>query len=332
MLTGEQEMPSKIPKETLIKMYYEMLRIRKVQLRVESLYHLDEMKTPIHLYIGQEAIAVGVCAHLRREDYISSNHRSHGHYLAKGGDLRRLIAELYCRETGCSKGFGGSMHLVDKDVGHMGSSSIVGGGIPIGTGMALASQMKKEDRVSVVFFSDGAADEGVLYESINFAILKKLPVIYIYENNQYSVCSHISSRQAGEIIFHKTPEDLMHTAIIDGNQVEDVYSVMEIAMQRARNQQGPSFIECKTYRVRGHAGSGSDFELGYRSSEEIQVWEDRCPVDTVEDKILNVGLITKAELEEMEDAIEQEIDDAFSFAQKSPLPVSPDLQKYLFSE
>lgn len=138
--------------EFLKKLFFEMLRIRLVQLKIESLYHLDEMKTPVHLCIGQEAVAVGVCSALNREDYISSNHRGHGHYLAKGGDLKALIAELYCRETGCSRGRGGSMHLVDTSVGHMGSSSIVGGGIPIGTGLALASMMKGENRVSVVFF------------------------------------------------------------------------------------------------------------------------------------------------------------------------------------
>ena len=325
-------MPLSIPKETLVKLYYEMLRIRKVQLRIESLYRLDEMKTPVHLYIGQEAIAVGICAHLQKDDYISSTHRSHGHYLAKGGDLNRLIAELYCRETGCSKGHGGSMNMVDTAVGHMGSSAIVGGGIPIGTGLAFAIQMRKEDRVSVVFFSDGAADEGVLYESINFAILKKLPVIYIYENNQFSVCSHVSSRQAGEIIFHKTTQDLMFTTVVDGNQIEDVYTAGEIAIQRARHQHGPSFIECKTYRIRGHAGAGSDAKLGYRSSEEIQAWETKCPITAIHSRLMENGLITEAELKAMSDAIDQEIDTAFLFAQQSPLPLGANLQKYLFCE
>jgi TPP-dependent pyruvate/acetoin dehydrogenase alpha subunit len=165
-------------REELQGFYYQMRRIHKVQRRIEELYHLDDIKTPVHLCIGQEAIAVGFCAPLKKEDYITSNHRSHGHYLAKGGDLKALIAELYCRETGCSKGRGGSMHVVDTSVGHMGSSSIVGGGIPIGTGLGFASQMKKDGLVSVVFFGDGAADEGVLYESVNFAILKKLPVVF----------------------------------------------------------------------------------------------------------------------------------------------------------
>ncbi len=154
------------------------------------------------------------------------------------------------------------MHLVDISVGHIGSSSIVGGGIPIATGLAFAIQMKKQDRVSVTFFGDGGADEGVLYESINFAILKRLPVIFIYENNQFSVCSRVSDRQEGEIIFHNISPDKMYTKMVDGNSVLDVYGATKTAVDRARNMQGPSFIECKTYRIRGHAGAGSDADLG----------------------------------------------------------------------
>jgi pyruvate dehydrogenase E1 component alpha subunit len=316
----------------LKRLFYEMLRIRKVQLRIESLYHLDEMKTPIHMYIGQEAIAVGVCANLDKEDYISSNHRSHGHYLAKGGNLNRLIAELYCRETGCSKGRGGSMHLVDTSVGHMGSSSIVGGGIPLGTGLALAIQMKRQNRISVVFFSDGAADEGVLYESINFAILKRLPVVYIYENNQYSVCSHVTARQRAENIFHKTDPKDMFTKMVDGNSVLDVYRAAMEAVKKARKGLGPSFIECKTYRLRGHAGAGSDVNLGYRSSQEISLWADKCPVENFQRLLMENGEMTDADFERMEREIAEEIDEAFIFAQESPLPKGEEVERYLFRE
>jgi len=309
-----------------------MLRIHRVQLRIESLYHLDEMKTPIHLCIGMEAIAVGVCANLEPRDYISSSHRSHGHYLAKGGDLKGLIAELYCRETGCSKGRGGSMHLVDASVGHMGSSSIVGGGIPIGTGLALSCRMKKEDRVSVVFFGDGAADEGVLYESVNFAILKQIPVVYIYENNQYSVCSHVSARQAGELIFHSVHQRLMKTDVVDGNNVLEVYEAARKAVKRARSGKGPSLIECRTYRIRGHAGAGSDEKLGYRSAEEIRSWEAKCPVSNFMAKLLREGIISNEEITDMEKMIDAEIDEAFRFAQESPLPKAEDVERYLFCE
>jgi pyruvate dehydrogenase E1 component alpha subunit len=320
------------PHKLLVKLYFDMLRIRKVQLHIESLYHLDEMKTPVHLSIGQEAIAVGVCAHLYKNDYISSSHRSHGHYLAKGGGLKSLIAELYCRVTGCSKGRGGSMHLVDTAVGHIGSSSIVGGGIPIGTGLGFSIQMKGEDRISVIFFGDGAADEGVLYESINFAILKKLPVIFIYENNQFSVCSHVSARQAGEIIFHKTPAELMTSYKVNGNAVLEVYEAAQHAVQRARKKKGPSFIECKTYRVRGHAGAGSDEKLGYRSPEEIRAWESKCPIRIFLQELLDNGILDAKALREMEAIIDREINEAFSFAQESPLPEASDVTKYLFCD
>jgi acetoin:2,6-dichlorophenolindophenol oxidoreductase subunit alpha len=319
-------------RETKIRLLYEMLRIRKVELRIESLYPLDEMKTPIHLCIGQEAIPVGLCAHLTREDYVSSNHRSHGHYLAKGGDLKKMMAELYCRETGCSKGRGGSMHLIDRTVGHLGSSSIVGGGIPIGTGLGLAIRMKKLDRVSVVFFGDGAADEGVLYESLNFAMLKSLPVVFVYENNQFSVCSRVLARQAGENIFHSASPSRLYTAIVDGNSVLDVYEAGRIAVARARSGEGPSFVECKTYRMRGHAGAGSDAGLGYRTSEEIAQWEKRCPVALFRGKLLTEGVLTDHEAAEMEKAIDSEIDEAFRYAQGSPLPKKEDVLLYLFAE
>lgn len=321
-----------LSRETSVALYHDMLRIRQVQLRIESVYHLDEMKTPIHLCIGQEAVAVGVCANLNTDDYLASNHRGHGHYLAKGGDLKSLIAELYCRETGCSKGYGGSMHLVDVSVGHIGSSSIVGGGIPIATGLALAVQMNHQERVSVVFFGDGAADEGVLYESVNFAMLKRLPVVFVYENNQFSVCSRRSARHAGENIFHQAPADLMFTRTVDGNAVIEVYEAAKTAVSRARSGQGPSFIECKTYRMRGHAGSGSDANLGYRTAAEIEQWEARCPVATFRSHLLAEGLASEQILNDMEMAIEAEIDEAFAFAQASPLPSGEDLALHLFCE
>jgi pyruvate dehydrogenase E1 component alpha subunit len=290
------------------------------------------MKTPVHLCIGQEAVAVGVCANLDKDDYISSNHRGHGHYLAKGGDLKSMIAELYCRKTGCSKGHGGSMHLVDISVGHIGSSSLVGGGIPIAVGLALSIKMQNQSRASVVFFGDGGSDEGVLYESVNFAILKRLPVIFLYENNQFSVCSRVTARRVDEIIFHSTPPDQMHTRMVDGNSVLDVYEAARTAVKLARCGQGPSFIECKTYRVRGHAGAGSDAELGYRTAEEIASWEAKCPVAAFRNKLLSQRVISGEELAEMEREIDAEIDEAFHFAQESPLPKKEDLHLYLFKE
>lgn len=290
------------------------------------------MKTPIHLCIGQEAVASGVCTALRKDDYISSNHRGHGHYLAKGGRLKAMLAELHCKKNGCSKGFGGSMHLVDTSVGHMGSSSIVGGGIPLGTGLGLSIQMKNTDQVSVVFLGDGAADEGVLYESLNFAMLKKLPVIYILENNQWAVCSKVSARQPGENIFHKAPSDLLFTQKVDGNNVFKVYEVACRAVERARKASGPSFIECVTYRIMGHAGCASQDATGYRSQEEVQNWRHKCPIDITQRILVADKVLTEKEIDKMKIQIEEEIDEAFDFAEKGALPGHENLYEHLFSE
>jgi TPP-dependent pyruvate/acetoin dehydrogenase alpha subunit len=322
----------KVTNEIKQRMLFAMKRIRMVQNRIESRYLEDEMKTPVHLCIGQEAVSVGVCSALQKNDYISSNHRSHGHYLAKGGDLNALIAELYCRVTGCSKGYGGSMHLVDTSVGHMGSSSIVGGGIPIGTGLGLAISMKRQDKVSAIFFGDGAADEGVLYESINFAILKKLPVIYILENNQWSVCSHISNRQAGKNIFHHAPQKRLFTRTIDGNDVLRIYEVACEAVLRAKNGDGPSFIECETYRILGHAGCQTQDPEGYRDTCEIATWKEKCPVDNLEKRMIQENLLSLGAIEEMETRINAEIDQAFDYARQSAFPPSEEIQNYLFKE
>jgi pyruvate dehydrogenase E1 component alpha subunit len=309
-----------------------MLRIRALQLRIESLYHEDEMKTPVHLCIGQEAVAAGVCLRLSPEDTVSSNHRGHGHYLAKGGDLKGLVAELFCRETGCSRGRGGSMHLVDRAAGLPGSSSIVGGGIPIGTGLALAMLREGKGRVSVVFFGDGAADEGVLYECVNFALLKRLPVLFVYEDNGYSVCSAVAARHPGELPFHAVPRERLGGGTVDGNDAEAVYAAAGEAVERARRGGGPSFLECRTYRMRGHAGSGSDAHLGYRPAGEVEAWEKRDPVLLLRERLEAAGELPPETLRATEGEIAAELDEAFRFARTSPLPRREDLLLHLFAE
>ena len=320
---------SKIKKKEI---FYSMLRIRRVQERIAALYLHDEMKTPVHLCIGQEAVAVGVCSALEKDDYISSNHRGHGHYLAKGGDLKALIAELHCKEGGCSRGFGGSMHLIDTAVGHMGSSSIVGDGIPIGTGLALSIKMKGTNRVSAVFLGDGAADEGVLYESINFAMLKKLPVVFVIENNQWSVCSHVSTRQNGINIFHYAPHSRLPTYRIDGNDALTIWETTHQAVKRARKGKGPSLIECLTYRILGHAGCESQDPGDYRDPLEIVDWKKKCPVVRLQKDLLNTNILDHDDIASMERKIGSEIDDAFNFAKLSPLPDEKNLQTCLFCE
>ena len=321
------------PADTRKVLFRSMLRIRRVQERIDAEYLHDRMKTPVHLCIGQEAIAVGVCAALRKDDYIQSNHRSHGHYLAKGGDLKKLIAELHCRTTGCSRGHGGSMHLVDVSVGHLGSSSIVGGGIPIGVGLGLAAKMRGEDKVSVTFFGDGAADEGILYESVNFAMLKRLPVIFVLEDNKWAVCSHRNSRQCQDNVFLRGADpDLLFAVKIDGNDLSAIHAKAQASVERARSGRGPSFMICDTYRIPGHAGCRKQDPEGYRDTGEIEKWWKKCPVDTERRILLESGLMSEHELGEMEAEIRAEIEEAFQFALSSPLPTAGDLHKHLFRE
>ncbi len=309
-----------------------MLRIRRVQERIESEYLKDEMKTPVHLYIGQEAIAAGACAALRADDAINSNHRSHGHYLAKGGDLDAMMAELFCKKTGCSKGYGGSMHLVDVAHGNYGTSAIVGGGIPIATGLGLAFQMQQLDRVSLVFFGDGAADEGTFYESLNFALLKKLPVVFVMENNGWAVCSATATRHCGNNVFHTGAAERLFSAKIDGNDPELVFVTAQKAVERARQGEGPSFIECVTYRILGHAGCVAQDPAGYRDAAEVEAWRGRCPVCAYQEKLLGEGVVTAQDLAAVEAEIAVEIDVAFEFARSSPLPTAADLHHNLFCE
>ncbi|MFC1903352.1 thiamine pyrophosphate-dependent dehydrogenase E1 component subunit alpha [Chloroflexota bacterium] len=311
--------------ETLRELYRMMVKIRRVELKIEELYPKDEMKTPVHLCLGQEAVAVGVCANLNKNDSVLSNHRGHGHYITKGGDLKAMIAELYCKRTGCSKGKGGSMHLVDTSVGLLGSSSIVGGCIPIATGVALGYVMQKENRVSVAFFGDGAVDEGAFYESLNFAALKKLPVIFICENNFYSVGSHQRIRQLKDDIYHRAECLSVPGYRVDGNNVVEVYQIAKNVINDARKGKGPSLIECRTYRWRGHVGPDSDVAAGYRTQEELDEWMAKCPVKNFELLLLERNVLTKGEIDTVHQEIQREIEEAFAFAQASPLPSEDEL-------
>ena len=321
---------SDIPKEVLRELYRMMLKIQKVELKINELYHEDEMKTPVHLCLGQEAVAAGVCRHLNTDDYVFSNHRGHGHYIAKGGDVKTMVAELYNRETGCSRGRGGSMHLIDTSVGLLGTSSIVGGSIPIATGAALGSVLKKDNRVSVAFFGDAAVEEGVIYESINFAMLKKLPVVYVCENNFYSVFSHLSKRQAKDDIYRRFEGLSIPRYRVDGNNVIEVYRIAKKAIDNARRRGGPSFIECRTYRLRDHHGTGSGVEIGYRTQAEVDEWAARCPVRNFELFLLEQRIMTASEIEKLAVAIDQEVEEAFKFAQASPLPDKDEVLEYLY--
>jgi pyruvate dehydrogenase E1 component alpha subunit len=306
--------------ETLRGMYVMMVRIRKFEERVAELVSKDEIICPCHLYIGEEAVATGVCAALRREDYVFSTHRSHGHYIAKRGDIKALMAELYGRVTGCSKGRGGSMHLASPDIGLPGSSAIVAGTIPLAVGAALSFSLQKKDTVSVAFFGDGATNEGTFYESLNFAALKKLPAIFICENNLFSTHMPISACLADTDIFKKADAFNMPSARVDGNNVVEVYDRAKRAIEDARSGKGPTLIECMTYRWRGHVGSSYDLDKGLRSKEELESWMDRCPIKKVEEFLLKQGILSESERNTIFEGMVEEIEEALVFAKESPYP------------
>ena len=325
-----KELVEDIPPTLLRWMYVTMLKIRKFEERVAELLFEEEIKCPTHLCIGQEAVAVGVCANLRRNDYVFSTHRSHGHYLAKGGDLKQLMAELYCRRTGCSKGKGGSMHIVAPEVGFMGSSSIIGGNIPLAVGTALASDVREDGRVSVTFFGDGATDEGVFYECLNFASLRKLPVIFICENNLYSTHLRLSFRQPADNIYQKAEGYMMPGIRIDGNNAIEVFRASREAIERARNGNGPTLIECRTYRWRAHVGPWHDLDFWFRTKEEVESWIARCPIKRHKEFLVNQEILSESEEEQISKQIDEEIEEALIFAKESPFPDECELTEDVF--
>ena len=314
-----------IPKKTLVNLYKSMLEIRRFEEKIVSVYCDQDMKTPVHLYLGEEAVAAGTCANLRREDYVFSTHRSHGHDLAKGGDMKRLMAELYGRTTGCSRGKGGSMHVVDPEVGVCGSTAIVGGNIPLSVGAALAFVMQKKKRVAVSFFGDGAADEGTFHEGLNFAALKRLPVIFVCENNFYATHSHQSKRQPHDHIHRLAKNYLMPGVRVDGNDVLEVFSTAREAVTRARTGGGPTLIECRTYRWKGHVGPDCDIKLGYRTQTELNRWMRRCPVRRYEKRLLEEGVVKPNDVARIGRRVDGEVHDAYLFGKASSHPRASEL-------
>lgn len=320
-----------IPRRSLLAMYTTMLRIRLFEEKIVELYPAQEMKCPVHLCIGQEAIAAGVCQNLKRDDYMISNHRGHGHSLAKGASMKPLMAELYGRTTGCSKGKGGSMHLIDTAEGVLGTSAIVGGGIPMAVGTALSSRIKGDHKVSVVFFGDGAYDEGVFYESFNFAALKKLPVVFVCENNFFATNSPQSSRHSSCEIARSAATFGAPGVCIDGNNVVDVYKAAAEAVTLARSGGGPSLIEAKTYRWKGHVGPEVDFEKSPRTEEELIYWMKRCPLKNFEKALREGGFFTDQELDSIPQTIFTELEEAVKFALSSPYPEASALYEDLYN-
>lgn len=315
------------------RLFAEMLRIRTVEERIAERYREQEMRCPVHLSIGQEAVAVGVGAALETRDQILSTHRAHAHYLAKGGSLPAMMAEIYGRATGCAGGKGGSMHLVDLSVNVIASTPIVGGSLPVAAGVAFASQLRGDDRVTAVFFGEGATEEGVWAETINFAALKQLPLLFVCENNLYSVYSPMSVRQPNQR--DRAALAAAHGIAVttgDGNDVEQVYRTASAAVERIRSGGGPVFLEFSTYRWREHCGPGYDNNIGYRTEDEFQGWRERCPLVRYEQQLRADGVIDEPTLAALTTKIAAEVDDAFAFARSSPYPGSEQLAAHLYAE
>ena len=315
----------------LVNILHSMLRIRIFEEKVAEIAKNEEIQCPVHLYVGQEAIAASVCADLTDSDYVFSTHRSHGHYLAKGGDINKIMAEIYCRETGCSKGRGGSMHVIDRKVGYMLSSPIVGGSISIASRFGLSS--KNEGRGSGLgcIFWRWATDEGVFYESLNFAIVYKLPVIFVCENNGFSTHLPDFLRQSNTCIIDRIDGFKINSAKVDGNNPHEVYNAAKSMIERARQDQGPSFLECTTYRWLSHVGYWQDLDVGYRKKADVEHWMNRCPIEFLSKDLFKNDIITINEYDKMREEINLQIDEAVVFAKNSPSPDPISIYEGLFN-
>jgi TPP-dependent pyruvate/acetoin dehydrogenase alpha subunit len=308
------------------KFYRSMYRVRRVEEEIARIYPTDKIKSPVHLSIGQESISVGVCEALNPDDVVFGTYRGHAMYLAKGGDLKKMIAELYGKATGCARGKGGSMHLICKDKGVMGTSAIVGTTIPISVGYALGQQYKKSDVVTVSFFGDGAVDEGAFHESMNFAALKKIPIIFVCENNFYAIHSHHLSRRTSDNICERVRTYGMPAERIADGDIFAIHEFIRAQCEKIRRGGGPAFLECLTCRWREHVGPNEDFNLGYRSRREVEGWIEDDPLRKLKSSLASD--VSRA----IESEVEKEIEEAFQFAEESPFPDGMEAYEHLFKD
>ncbi len=310
----------------LTQIYVMMLRIRLFEERLVYLYPAQEIKTPVHLSIGQEAIAAGVCQNLTKSDYVFTNHRCHGHCLAKGMSMSAMMAELYGKNTGCCKGKGGSMHLSDPQLGILATSAIVGANLPIAVGAALSLKLRERKNISVVFFGDGAVDQGVFFESLNFAALKKLPVLFVCENNFYATNSLQKARQPLDNIFKRAEIFGIKGWRCAGNDAQEVYDLAKRLIQKLRaNSSGPHLLECRTYRWKAHVGPDCDFQSGCRPKPELDAWISNCPIKKLEIFLIKTGLLTQDKIRKIRQRINREIMRAEFLAKKSRFPSAGEL-------
>lgn len=322
-----------IDKKTLLDMYTKMLTIRRFEERVAELLYTGELPGMVHPYVGEEAVAVGACANLRPDDRITSTHRGHGHLIAKGGDVRLMMAELFGRKAGYCKGKGGSMHIADFSIGILGACGIVGGGLPIATGSGLAAKLQKTDQVTVCFFGDGAANQGSFHESVNLASVWRLPVIYVCENNMYAVTTPASYAISVEDVADRGAAYGIPGVSVDGQDVMAVYEAIREAVERARRGAGPSLIECKTYRYLGHF-LGEEFLFGdktYRTKDEVEEWKAKDPIANFEAKLVEMGVLTGKKAASIDEKIRAQVEEAVTFARQSPLPAPEEALLDLFA-
>jgi pyruvate dehydrogenase E1 component alpha subunit len=313
----KSDMTSDLARRLLVS----MKRIRRVEETIAVRYAEQKMRCPTHLSIGQEAVAAAVGAALRNDDLAVSGHRAHAHYLAKGGDLPAMIAEIYGRATGCAGGIGGSMHLVDEAVGFMGSTAIVAGTVPVGVGLAYGMKLRRTDQVSCIFIGDAVAEAGVFFESVNLAVLKQLPVLFICENNLYSVYSPLKVRQpAGRAIHRMVGAMGLPSSCHDGNDALAIHRIVEDGVGAIRAGGGPRFYEFMTYRWREHCGPFYDNDIGYRTEAEFESWKAREPIARLEEALLGDGALTPADIATIDRQIELQVEEAFRFAENSPDP------------
>jgi TPP-dependent pyruvate/acetoin dehydrogenase alpha subunit len=313
--------------ELALDLYRRMVLIREFESAVERLFAAGELPGFVHLYLGQEAVASGVCANLRADDWIASTHRGHGHLLAKGGDPRRMMAELYGKVTGYCKGKGGSMHIADPTLGILGANGIVGAGIPIATGAALSAQIRGTDEVAVAFFGEGASNEGTFHESMNVAAARKLPVVYVCENNQYAVGTHVGRVTGNPEIHERASGYGMPGVSVDGNDVEAVYATVGEAVRRARAGDGPTLVEAKTYRWKTHFEGEPDT---YRPPQEVADWKRRDPIPRFRHRVIEAGVASET-LEAIDDDVNSLLSEAIEFGRSSALPQPEDALQDVFA-
>ena len=316
-------------RDQLMPLLRAMQRIRIAEERIGELVATLEVRTPCHLSIGQEAVPAGVCAVLKLEDSVWGGHRSHGHYLAKGGDLRAMMAEIFGKATGCARGRGGSMHLVDPSHGIFGTVPLVGATIPLAVGAALSAKLRGTEQVAVAFFGDGATDEGHFHESLNLAALSRLPVLFVCENNLYSTHLTLKERRVKDNIVESAALHGLPGMVVDGNNVTEVYQAAHQAVQRARVGEGPTLLECRTYRWRGHVGPAADLEVGTDRRRELDEWQRRDPIAQCRGLLKAHGLSSEV-FDRLEAEVRREIDDAVSFARQSPVPDESELLQHVY--